>query len=594
MKHPTFRELVGSYIPMLALIVILASFIAAAPSRTAGAGDDGIDVEDLLAGPTGAVGQTEAVSPGAASRSPTATGSTTGQASTSRSTAASGSVPNGSSGSSPIVGGNGTTGTTGEGVAPDQPPPGQPGVVEDCGRQELMTDLPTCRPLPAFSGDNGGATGKNVDPDEIRVTMYTPQRNEQVEAMLGGTSDFGAQKGAIAAYETYFNSVFETYGRKVKFIWQVGPGAPGDVAAQAADARMIAEDHKSAFVISISATKAFHDEMARLQIPAFSFTLQWPEKYYLDNAPYVWSINPGLDLTLDHLSEYICDRVAHRPAIHAGDPTMHTRDRLIGIVRSENDRFFDKAGSRLKPKLKACGVDAIEATWVSEDVASSPQSFQSVAVQLKDAEVTTVTCVCNALAPTFLTSAATQQAYFPEYVISSVLGTDWPFFARLYDQNQWSHAFGISGSDFYRPFATRPHWKTYWAGDPDGTPEAAAVSVMYYPMFLYLFAGIEGAGPNLNAETFAQALFALPPVTTGEPNAQIMSFGNNGPSPFSAVDDMMEIWWDPSRTGPDGKPGYNHFVESGKRYLTGSWPELEPVVFTDDGSAQPERDPDSP
>jgi hypothetical protein len=46
--------------------------------------------------------------------------------------------------------------------------------------------------------------------------------------------------------------------------------------------------------------------------------------------------------------------------------------------------------------------------------------------------------------PIYLTKAATDQNYFPEWIITGTVLTDTTVFGRLYDQKQWAHAFGIS------------------------------------------------------------------------------------------------------------------------------------------------------
>ena len=46
--------------------------------------------------------------------------------------------------------------------------------------------------------------------------------------------------------------------------------------------------------------------------------------------------------------------------------------------------------------------------------------------------------------PIYLTKAATEQNYFPEWVITGTVLTDTTALGRLYDQKQWAHAFGLS------------------------------------------------------------------------------------------------------------------------------------------------------
>ena len=56
--------------------------------------------------------------------------------------------------------------------------------------------------------------------------------------------------------------------------------------------------------------------------------------------------------------------------------------------------------------------------------------------------MTTVVYTGDPLAPATLTKVATQQGYFPEWVITGTALIDTDVLARTYDQQQWAHAFG--------------------------------------------------------------------------------------------------------------------------------------------------------
>ena len=51
---------------------------------------------------------------------------------------------------------------------------------------------------------------------------------------------------------------------------------------------------------------------------------------------------------------------------------------------------------------------------------------------------------------------------------------------------------------------------------------------------------------------------------------------------------MTEIWWDPNATGPDeiqreGK-GLYRYVDGGKRYLPGEWPDTPSTALDPEGT----------
>ncbi|HMX08713.1 MAG TPA: hypothetical protein PKA87_14360, partial [Microthrixaceae bacterium] len=54
---------------------------------------------------------------------------------------------------------------------------------------------------------------------------------------------------------------------------------------------------------------------------------------------------------------------------------------------------------------------------------------------------------------------------------------------------------------------------------------------------------------------------------------------------YAGLDDQTEIFWNPTATGPDelGKDGTGMwaYVDGGKRYLPGQWPDSAAKVFAD-------------
>jgi len=579
MSRLSFRSMLVRYLPLLAGLIGLAMFVTVVPSSppdTVAA----TDIDELLdsSGAAGAFGRAGAGTSGDA----------TGGDGESAGDAVTGGPAGGTGSARTRTGGaGGSGGATGDAS-------GAPGVWpqgEDCSRQEIV-ESPRCRPVPAWEGDNGGATMINLSAEEIRVVVYVPRRNEQVEAILaaGGGASSDQVADVVEAYEAYFNAAFETYGRHVKMIFQLGPGMNNDPAAQQADATMVAEELGASFVLSGAASQEFHDELARRGVPSFTLTLQFPPEYYRDRAPYMWATLPDVDLTLDHVAEYFCKRVHGRNAVHAGDPIMQQTPRKLGIAYPD-DR--SDAGPRLKKKIEACGGSVGPVIGYASDITTATQQAANIVARMHSEGVTTVTCACDPIAPIFFTNAASSQGWRPEWLHNGVFLTDHQSFGRLYNQDQWGRSFGVSVLSYYTPLAEASGYKAYFAGKPDGDPEAAARATGgIYSMVLYTFSAIEAAGPELTPVTFAQAMFNMP-VIGGTGNENRLSYGRNGPSEFTGVDNLMEIWWDPSRTGPDGDPGWQYYVDAGRRYNLGEWPRTDPKVFTNDGSPQPGRDPNA-
>src|SRR5690606_35112467 len=106
--------------------------------------------------------------------------------------------------------------------------------------------------------------------------------------------------------------------------------------------------------------------------------------------------------------------------------------------------------------------------------------------------------------------AATDQGYFPEWVITGTVLTDTTTFGRQYDQRQWAHAFGVSPLALRQApedgEARRLH-RWYYGEEPPSIRNAA---VIFEPIRV-LMMGLHMAGPNLTPETFRAGLFAYPP-----------------------------------------------------------------------------------
>jgi hypothetical protein len=181
--------------------------------------------------------------------------------------------------------------------------------------------------------------------------------------------------------------------------------------------------------------------------------------------------------------------------------------------------------------------------------------------------------------------------------VTSVLGQDLDLFSRLNDQTQWRHAFGVGASVGVISNQPLPHallYEWYWGEESDGTG-----LLDLQPIAL----GIHLAGPNLNAKTFRDALFAMPPSGGMSCNCVTYpqrSYGRHGFFPFddyTGFDDFTELWWDPTATGADnanlGPPaaGKYRYVAGGKRYVLGSWPRTEPDVFNNTTAVAAYDDP---
>jgi hypothetical protein len=229
------------------------------------------------------------------------------------------------------------------------------------------------------------------------------------------------------------------------------------------------------------------------------------------------------------------------------------------------------------------------------DVARAPERAPTIIARMKEAGVTTIVFLGDPLMPIYLTQAATAQNYFPEWVVTGTAYTDTTVLGRLYDQQQWKSAFGVSTLPVRMPREQREAWTVHewWFGRP---PAALTQAPLVHSQLEILFLGIHMAGPDLTPQTFKAGLAHLPP-RGGGPTLPQVSFGDHGyfenldGTPrfdFLAIDDVTEIWWDPEAEGVDeseksGK-GMWRYSDGGKRYLPGEMPTTDVRAFVEEGS----------
>lgn len=131
------------------------------------------------------------------------------------------------------------------------------------------------------------------------------------------------------------------------------------------------------------------------------------------------------------------------------------------------------------------------------------------------------------------------------------------------------------------------HLHEWYFGEPVPATGAAAATFIGPSLLFY---GIHAAGPTLTPANFRDGMFELAPdeTVTTQP---FISFGSHDLWPgsdYNGIDDLAEIWWDPEATGPDELDregtGMYRYVDGGKRYLPGDWPDSPPAMFEREGS----------
>jgi hypothetical protein len=285
------------------------------------------------------------------------------------------------------------------------------------------------------------------------------------------------------------------------------------------------------------------------------------------------------------------------PAKWAGQAEYQVTNRSFGLVYPDSwdagalAIFTDALG-----KFGAKVTDAMSYRYgtTSDGIASWNERSRLVASRFKAAGVTTVIAATDFIFLAPFTKEASNQQWFPEWLMTGFAGQDLDTFARAFDQLQWRHAFGIGALGMFGSPPTPAGYFCLWYWGANTSHNCTSRMATSYVPFLYI--GIHGAGPRLTAQTFKAGMFALPPAggaASGGVMSPQVSFGQWGFFPwdnYNAYNDFAEAWWDPTAQAKDsatGAPavGKYRYLDGGRRQLPLQWPQSEPAMFDTAGTA---------
>ena len=476
---------------------------------------------------------------------------------------------------------------------------GQVGEIdwgERCDVERGVLALPLGPPPGCFApydGPAGGATATGVTADSIRVVVYVPQENDPILSFI--YRQVGADDTPTDTFETYqgyselLSRYFETYGRRVELVRYDATGSISDAVAATTDAETIARDIEPFAVIGGPAlTDAFAETLAANQVMCVTCVPGRTTEWYEERAPYVWDLQKNTGQSQSMVAEYVGKRLAGREAAFGGDD-VNGQERRFGLIYLSSGTEAEELRSRLEETLAdEHGVTFADVASYSDPISLGGQAREMLA-RMKSKRVTSILFVGDPLAPQALTRNATAQDYYPEWVITGSALVDTSIFGRTYDQEQWRHAFGPSNlfarvSPSVAGAASLYRW--YYGESPPATSTAPLI----LPNLQFLYSVFQGAGTELTHEMFQRVIFGAEIVPGNVLSPQI-SWGERGIWPgvdYAGVDDQTEVWWDADARGVDetGKDasGLWTYVDGGKRYLPGQWPESEPKVFDPDGA----------
>lgn len=441
--------------------------------------------------------------------------------------------------------------------------------VGDPPRQIEDPHSPPC--IPFWEGDNGGATWQGVTADEVIV----------------GIPNYDAgNSGIVALYEAFFNNRFEFYGRKLRLIDSTRNGDPSMDGPEGGKAvAAISDEELKVFASGAGNPQAFHfyDELGRRGVPVVNTEVKMTDAY-LQRMQHIYSYRMGVDTMFENFGEWACKRLAGGNATHAGGDQLG-QPRKFGIILHRGWGDSPVTSKPLQDQLKGCGVEPVVIEHTCNCTASlTPQMTAAEAtnamVQMSQAGVTSIFCLCEPADMALLMRTATAQRYYPEWLVTDYVDLANTFLMKTLAggvPEQAEHVFGITFSPRLTTVQSTPAFWAVWEVDPSYNFQQASryyFAVKQYWAILLLASGIQMAGPNLTPERFreglAKAVFPNPttPLMAG-------SVGFNDPlRSHSFTKDGTELWW--SNAAPDpypgGGPGAYCYVDGGRRYRRGGWP----------------------
>jgi len=443
-----------------------------------------------------------------------------------------------------------------------------------------------------FDGDNGGATDDGVTADTITIAYYQSPPNAITDFLLGGFGITDTNEEAQATMQGYvdlFNEYYETYGRTVEVVPVEGSGPPNDDVAARADAVRIDEEI-GAFMVwgGPILTDAFADELAARQIPCISCQIGEPDQFSADRAPYDITIGNSPDQGRAQLVEWLSKQVAGRPAEFAGED-LQSEDRVFGTLFLESDEDAAAQNQVTIDMLADEGVEVAEEIAYQLDPARLQEQAAGAIARFKEAGVTSIIFAGDPVAPGTFTTEATNQEYFPEWIVTGSALTDTTAAARGYDQEQWAHAFGITSlAARVDPEIAGSYFLYKWYRGED--PPAADTTGVILPLPQTFFAALQGVGPDLTREAWPAALLAGEPTpdAISQPSLDWGDVAGWPETDYYGIDDWTAIWWDAETEGPSEirrvEPGIYQYVDGGTRYRLGEWPEEDTRAFDPEGA----------
>jgi hypothetical protein len=461
---------------------------------------------------------------------------------------------------------------------------GRPASVRCYGSPPRQIEDPQSPPCKqSFDGDNGGATAPGVSRDTIRIAWphldkgFPPPDDDRV----------------VQDLTNYMNAHFQFYGRKIAVVpVTVTGGAFGTASAQeqVADADAVAGSGAFASIgyAPEGGTAYYYDnELARRGVVSINSAPLLQTEAQLAATQYTWSTVPGYDRVEANLGNLYCRQLKGGRPAYAGPPTPPATSwgsRKVAVYYETTTNGIPVDAQPLVDTLNACG----------EQVTGQALSGGKETAAVNDMQqhgVTTVACLCSATQLGPLMNAASNQAYFPEWLVSNEQFLTYDASPQAsFPAQQQGHVIGVDFNNEVLDPQNEFWYRAVREVDPAFAYQQTSQNIYSYYRYeelLLLADGIQQAGPALAASSFQQGLYATQFANTGHGAAPYYQAAVSfAPGKHSFYDDAAAVWYSAaaqSYTTNQGNPGSYCYSRGGQRSV--DWSRPPPPAFYDTSTA---------
>ena len=353
---------------------------------------------------------------------------------------------------------------------------GQVGHAARARPQQVPGD-PYSPPCISFSGSNGGRhVGRRVAPtrstSRYRITSDS-ESFQQTLASLGGaniTDTTADIERTVSALATYFDNHFQFYGRKLNIEFFNGQGSITN--------ELLGSGQQQADADAVTSAQQLHAfaELNGVTEP-YDVALAAAARRLLRGALPVGLLH-GPVRPVHVEPRHRVQRRGRRPPASstssrwpAGTPTTPAAACRASRARWRSSPRATPGTRRRRSRpcrqAHAAGHPITDNIQYQLNLSTLSSQASNVISQLQNDGITTVFCGCDPVFPVYLTSRAAEQGYTPEWVVAGVALTDQDIVGQLFQQSEWSHAFGVSFNGPTRAQAEHVRLRRLQADQPE-------------------------------------------------------------------------------------------------------------------------------